>query len=341
MAKPKPQFFELNNGVRKDIDIDTLNSSKFGSYVSTNYGKDVDTSLTLPVDPNEYSFLKTNPFLVTWNRSNQDYVSYSIDEFIIRYKDQDYRFGEFINSKKIRYGTKRRVLKKQFKKWEEEFENKKDASIDKINSNLDIAQDLYYEKKPFGSFILMFLLLIFMVLCIIVPSSLFVSIDNLFKVEFFTKIANKLLYIYATYKLTFVVAIATAVFALVYLVSHVIYNHHCYKAKRFVLEHREWIKDNNHKISRKYKKNINKVKKYYLKHVNEKCRPFPPFRLKNIEMKANIDSFDRLNVVTVDKTHYYRSAIKSGSKFASMMFVFSILILLIYCLLVIYNAFCR
>ena len=67
MAKPKMQYFEISNGVRRDIDEETLTYSKFGSYVSTNYGKDVDTDLTLPVDPNEYAFLKTNPFLITWN----------------------------------------------------------------------------------------------------------------------------------------------------------------------------------------------------------------------------------------------------------------------------------
>lgn len=78
MAKPKMQYFEISNGVRRDIDEETLTYSKFGSYVSTNYGKDVDTDLTLPVDPNEYAFLKTNPFLITWNRSNENYKSYTL-----------------------------------------------------------------------------------------------------------------------------------------------------------------------------------------------------------------------------------------------------------------------
>lgn len=341
MAKPKMRYFELSNGVKKEIDVDTLNTSKFGNYASTNYKSNVDTNLTLPVDPNEYTFLKTNPFLVTWNRTNQDYKSYSFDEFIIRYRNEDYRFGEFINSPKIRYGTKKSVVKKIFKKWDYEFKNKKNSSIEKVNSNLDVANDLYYEKKSFSSFLLIFFITIFMAICVFVPDIIFINLDTIFKTNIFSLISAKLLLIYNQYKLTLVVAIISLIFSVIYLISHIVYNYKCYAATKFINNHREWLKDNNNKISKKYSKNFKKVRNYYLKNINRKCRPFPPYKLKNIEMKTNVDVFEKLNVLTVDKIHYYKSTTSSGRKFTNMMFVFTILILLIYCLLVIYNTFCR
>ena len=339
MAKPKMQYFELHNGQRRAIDEETLNISKFGKYTSTNYGKDVDTNLTLPVDPNEYAFLKTNPFLITWNRSNEDYKNYTFDEFIIRYKDMDYRFGEFINSKRISLGKKKRVIRKLFDKWDEEFKNKKDASIQKVNSNLSLAQDLYYEPKSFTYLVVMFLIVVFLLVCILTPSIVFTNLDTLIRTNIFTRIQNKLDFIHNDFKISLVVAIASALFGIVYMVSHVVHNVNCSKAKSFIGEHREWMAKNNRKIAEKYRKNFKKVRKYYLNNVNRQCRPFPPYRLKNIDMNTTVDSFDRLNVAVVNKTHHYRSAIKNGRKFANMIFAFTIILIIIYCLLVVYKEF--
>lgn len=337
MAKPKMQYFEISNGVRRDIDEETLTYSKFGSYVSTNYGKDVDTDLTLPVDPNEYAFLKTNPFLITWNRSNENYKSYTFDEFIIRYKNQDYRMGEFINSKKIRYGTKKRVLKSVFKKWEEEFNNKKDSSIEKINTNLDIAKDVYYEKKPFGRFIIMFILALVVAIMLVLPQIVFANLDILFKADIFLKFSDTLKAIYDAEIIVLITGIIALLFPVTYMIGHVVYNIQCSNATRFVFDYKEWLRDNNSKISRKFKKNFKTVRNYYLNHLNRKGLPFPPFRLKNIEVKTSVDQIDRLNVLTIDKIHHYKSVVKSGNRFTNLMYVFSFMIIVIYCLLIIYN----
>lgn len=337
MAKPKMQYFEISNGVRRDIDEETLTYSKFGSYVSTNYGKDVDTDLTLPVDPNEYAFLKTNPFLITWNRSNENYKSYTFDEFIIRYKNQDYRMGEFINSKKIRYGTKKRVLKSVFKKWEEEFNNKKDSSIEKINTNLDIAKDVYYEKKPFGRFIIMFILALVVAIMLVLPQIVFANLDILFKTDIFLKFSDTLKAMYDAEIIVLITGIIALLFPVTYMIGHVVYNTQCANATRFVFDYKEWLRDNNSKISRKFKKNFKTVRNYYLKHMNRKGLPFPPFRLKNIEVKTSVDQIDRLNVLTIDKIHHYKSVVKSGNGFTNLMYVFSFMIIVIYCLLIIYN----
>lgn len=332
MAKSKIKFFELSNGKKNDIDEESVKLSKFGSYQSQkDENIDVDEANS-QIDKHRFAYLQTNPF--KYDEKQTEYINLTIDDYIIKYKHKDVSFGEVISSPKISLSRKRKIVKKTFKNWNNDFLKQKKESIVNLDTSIELSKNLNYPKISFGKVILSLIFIAIISLLIFLPPFIFTPL--IAKVGFVEGIIQEISNLYQTKVMVYYLGIASIVMCFITFICDLVYNSSCDSCSSNYKKYERKIKKSDQEVEKNFKKKCKQALNYYLKHINRKNKPFSPIKVSSIQLKTNIQNLDEINKKILLETANIKKRTQKIKKWDVFFRILSYILLATYLGLTIY-----
>ncbi len=251
------------------------------------------------------NFLHGNPFL--YNPETTEIKVYSLEDFIVKVKDQEYAFGDIIRNPKFSQRQRKKIIKKTFTNWKKEYTTKKNIVFKENDKVLEVIGDISYIEYSWKAKLL--LAAIFLTL-------LFLVITNSFVWNAFQKtslgyfIHSGLVDMYSKMNWLSIVGNLGIYLSLILIFYSGIYTYIIKDFRKNYALAQSFLTNSEGTITRDFNKKYRKARKYYLEKVNTKKHPYyPPLHIEEVqEGKMNITIFNEICKVTVDRAYVVKKS---------------------------------
>ena len=253
----------------------------------------------------EYNqIINSNPF--DYEQINSKYKSLSFDDYIVTYKDKQYRFSDIIVNPTINYQERIRFTKSQLKKWVKEYQvikaNKHSLLVEEVKRSIDD------EIKQSSSGVTVFLLIVTILI------ALFSFLSN-----FILEILKKLPFNIPTYKLEvlsnqmkmtdskiFIAVISMICIFIVMYIYMFIFNNFQKRGQKYIKKLKSLLKARSRKNDIKVRKATKRATKYYIKVAKEEST-YKPLLISDVQLDFTIGDRTKIDkrIVSIVKSNKY------------------------------------
>ena len=251
--------------------------------------------------PENEEIFQGNPFL--YNPSKQDIDVYSIEDFFTSYKGNKLSLGEMIRNPDYSLASKKRVVRKTFKRWHKEYLKTKKNAFSESYRSIKVIKGVGETKFSFLKTLLVWILLLGMVFITEIDSVLWNAIT---KGSFGIFLKSSLDNMYDKFNWLKIIG-NTTIYLLVFLVVYSLFFQAFIKDyKKYYNRSQKYLNNSENKINKEYRKKRKKAYKYYIKSLRKGFSLyFPPLDIKEVqEGEINIAVFNEVSRATVDKSYY-------------------------------------
>lgn len=269
---------------------------------------------------NDVPIIPGNPFI--YDQSNINSTA-SIENYMVTYKGKETSLGSIIYDQHIRFSKKKKFVKKTFLNWDKEFVTNKQSIVKTTNDSISITGSMEFPKTSVTEIIIVFIILAIIGFFVILPDFFvnFVSQVGFFKSLTETlkaEMANNMMF-----KIFGYASVALLALQFVYLIA---YNITSSSFRSFNRKYENDLKRKNELVDRNYKKRYKKAFRYYMKHINARCKPFKPLMVSEIQNKVNVNTLEQI------QKKFHSEAVKKhkvGKKMKKLKYLLYFILILV------------
>lgn len=246
------------------------------------------------------NYLYTNPFL--YNPDTTDVVVHSIEDFMVDIKNEKIAFGDVIRNPRFKPKQRKKIIKKAFKSWKEDYLFKKNQTFKENDKVVEIIGELKFFEYSWKTKLIIALVFLFLLFLVVTDSFIWNQLKQ-FNVGYIVYKS-----ITTMYEKTSWLKIVGNVGIYVNLVLIFYSSIYAFIIRDFKNNYKlaqSFLNSSEKTISREFKRKFKKAKNYYLKRVNNNKYPFfPPLSIEEVqEGKMNITIFNEICKATIDRAY--------------------------------------
>mgnify|MGYP000872857325 CR=1 FL=1 len=256
-------------------------------------------------DSAQTAFLRGNPFL--YNSKTSPYQAFSIEDYLIKIKKEEIAFGDVVRNPRFSTYKRRRIVKRAFKTWNNDYLFKKKTTFKENEKVVEIIGEINYLKFPTKLKIILYCM--FALLLFLVGTKSFLW-GKMIHGNFGYHVNSTLIKMWSSKYYMVIVANISIYLTLLLIFFSTIYTFIIKDFRRNYHLAQNFLENSEVTISRDYQKKYRRARLYYLKNINKKKRPyFPPLDISEVEEgEVNIQIFNDICQATINRAYFVKKS---------------------------------